>query len=47
MSYWINAKGNQNVRVDDNFVTRIGETVLSTADTFDGQEGARLQPAHL
>ncbi len=29
---------NQNVRVDDNIVPRIGETVLVVADTFYGQE---------
>ena len=38
MSSWISVKGNQNIRVDDNFVPRIGETVLVVADTFYGQE---------
>ncbi len=38
ITYWIRVKGNQNIRVDDNFVPRIGETVLVVADTFYGQE---------
>ena len=38
MSYWISVKGNKNIRIDDNFVPRIGETVLLLPDTFEGQE---------